>query len=83
MSQIKPYKHCKKCGALIVNGNLCEDCKPKTNADRIRKMTDEELAIELEAFICNKVKKCRREDISCIDCALKWLKQEVSTNERN
>lgn len=21
--------------------------------------------------------ECRAEDISCIDCALKWLKQEV------
>ena len=47
-----------------------------TNGDRIRKMTDEELATQLEAFICHKVKECRAEDISCIDCALKWLKQE-------
>ena len=52
--------------------------KPKSNAEKIRQMEDEELATQLEAFICNKVKECRREDISCIDCALKWLKQEVS-----
>lgn len=50
---------------------------PKTNADHIRQMTDEELAIQLEAFICNKIEECRREDIGCIDCAMKWLKQEV------
>lgn len=51
---------------------------PKSNADRIRQMTDEEMASQLEAFICNKVEECRREDISCIDCAMKWLKQEVA-----
>ena len=51
---------------------------PKSNADNIRQMDDEELATQLEAFICNKIKQCRREDISCIECALKWLKQEVA-----
>lgn len=30
MTMIKPYKKCKKCGALIVSGKLCEDCKPMT-----------------------------------------------------
>ena len=50
---------------------------PKSNADRIRQMEDEELATQLEAFICHNVKECRREDISCIDCAMNWLKQEV------
>lgn len=54
---------------------------PKSNADRIRQMTDEELATQLEAFICNKIKQCRREDINCIECALKWLKQEVKTDD--
>lgn len=54
-----------------------------TNGDKIRAMTDEELAIQLEEFICYNVKECRREDISCTECALKWLKQEVSVNERN
>ena len=55
--------------------------KPKSNADHIRQMMDEELATQLEAFICNKVEECRREDISCVECALKWLKQEVKTND--
>lgn len=48
-----------------------------TNGDKIRQMTDKELAIQLEAFICHKVKGCRSEDISCTECALEWLKQEV------
>lgn len=80
MSQIKPYKHCKKCGALIVSGNLCEDCKPKTNADRIRQMTDEELAEWLDLHgECNQCvyhpTQCKTE---CNEGHLKWLKQEVS-----
>ena len=48
-----------------------------TNADRIRQMTDEELAARLEAYICNQVDECRAEDVRCIDCTLKWLKQEA------
>lgn len=54
-----------------------------TNGEKIRAMTDEELAIQLEAFICHNVEECRREDISCTECALKWLKQEVSEDERH
>lgn len=83
MSQIKPYKRCKKCGAFIVSGELCEDCKLMTNADRIRQMTDEELAEMLLLstcyFGCNKCKyhgKCKGK--SCTEAALEWLKQEVS-----
>lgn len=56
----------------------CPELKIMTNADRIRRMTDEEMAAQLEAFICAKVEECRREDISCIDCTMKWLKQEVA-----
>ena len=52
-----------------------------TNGDRIRKMTDEELATQLEAFICHKVKECRAEDISCVECAMQWLKQEACEND--
>lgn len=54
---------------------------PKSNADNIRQMEDEELSTQLEAFICNKVKQCKREDISCIECALKWLKQEAKNDD--
>lgn len=48
----------------------------QTNADRIRSMTDEELAVTImcpyntEPDLCN-VKT------GCIDCCTKWLQQEV------
>lgn len=58
-----------------------------TNADRIRTMTDEELAEWLELKVwdlpwCNdgtpvddETKICSKWD--CVKCALEWLKQEV------
>ena len=56
-----------------------------TNGDMLRdmlqRMTDEDLATQLEAFICNKVKVCMAEDKSCTDCALEWLKQEVQSDD--
>lgn len=83
-SMIKPYKHCKKCGAFIVSGDLCEECKPMTNGDKIRAMTDEELA----EFFC-QISQCCGNDASCsmcpiydgcaqnVMCVERWLKQEV------
>ena len=58
------------------------NAQPKSNADNIRQMEDEELATQLEAFICHNVKECRREDINCVECALKWLKQGVKTDDK-
>lgn len=52
--------------------------KPKTNADRIRAMSDEELAktISGDAIYpwCTEEEPCKYE--SCTDCVLAWLKQE-------
>lgn len=81
MAMIKPYKKCQKCGALIVSGKLCEDCKPMTNADRIRQMTDEELA----EFIAQRgtCDTCCIELTRCITTAnckggvLAWLRKEA------
>lgn len=85
VSQIKPYKRCKKCGALIVSGSLCEDCKPMTNGDKIRAMTDEELVMDLDTDCnrCAKSEKCelRGDPVSygiCVEGNIEWLKQEVS-----
>lgn len=53
--------------------------KPLTNADRIRQMTDEELADVLQGqCICcaHQLKGCTEK--VCKDGAYKWLKQEVS-----
>lgn len=83
MSQIKPYKRCKKCGAWIVSGDLCEDCNPMTNGDKIRAMTDEELADwfapHMMCNICDKKNKpvgCNQNE--CRKYALVYMKRKVS-----
>ena len=53
---------------------------PKSNGDRIRQMTDEELVREFSDSICNIVENCEK-DISCYDCKMQWLKQEVSEDD--
>lgn len=50
--------------------------KPLTNGDRIRQMTDEELAEHINDYICDHA-ECRA-DIKCSECKMQWLKQEVS-----
>lgn len=65
--------------------DLIRDCqyfRTKTNADRIRAMTDEELAVWLDDMICdcdcNPVpcrEFCKVED--CHEAWLRWLKKEV------
>jgi len=67
----------------VRHGQLDED-KPLTNGDRIRAMTDEELA----DFIC-QISQCCGNDASCsmcpiydgcaqnVMCVERWLKQEV------
>lgn len=60
---------------MMTNGDMLRDM--------LQRMTDEELATHLEAFICYKVKVCRAKDISCADCALEWLKQEVGKGEES
>lgn len=52
--------------------------KPKTNADRIREMSDEELAkiIMGAPYICAKIKLCG-DMPGCEDCCLAWLRSPV------
>lgn len=55
-------KHCSSCCSWVkpdINANSCEDFEPKTltNGDKIRQMSDEELAELLTnppCFICSK-----------------------------
>lgn len=53
---------------------------PKTNADRIRSMTDEELGKLLNEFghcpLSRIEDECRSFD-RCRDCWIDWLKEEV------
>lgn len=58
--------------------------EPTTNADRIRAMTDEELANWLakitdcgECHVCGHV-KCMTSEESCACAWLEWLKQEAT-----
>ena len=62
--------------------NDCLCFEPQTNADRIRSMTDEELATMFDEYgkrndCCPNYGRidCRE---SCMKCWLDWLKQEVS-----
>ena len=75
---------CKKCGGIAgwdsyFQSWICTRCgneepKPITNADRIRAMTDEELADELlTAFAAFYDVEWSKEAV------LDWLKQEVSS----
>ena len=54
------------------------DRKPKTNADKIRQMTDKELV----NIICCQDSRHGDECVNtpCAECLLDWLKQEVSDN---
>lgn len=73
---------CKRCNGFIdMNGNFHEYIKKPfmpliTNADRMRSMTDEELA----EFLCDPIwERCcisrDDEEMDCKDCILEWLKQ--------
>lgn len=58
-----------------------------TNADRIRKMTDEELAKMVDMRVCRVVKPDGKDCPKgfyfgkCDECVLKWLKQEAQNND--
>ena len=56
--------------------SLHDELPPNTNADRIRAMSDEELA---EIIACPKGlfdrMDCFDDNRDCEDCALEWLKQ--------
>lgn len=65
----------------IVGAFLRDKKKTQTNADRIRSMTDEELAKFLPTasnFICQPTEECIRNTITkhCGECAMKWLRAE-------
>lgn len=80
---------CKSCKAACAHvghpeTNLHEKCLvgylPITNADRIRAMSDEELArLHSTATACHRceVPGCDGGHLNCYDIWLDWLKQEV------
>ena len=60
---------------ILLNSRICE--KPKTNADRIRSMSDEELAdfIEMKQFFALANNGTDGEEYT-----LKWLQSEVESD---
>ena len=75
---------------VTVNGcSRFEQKEKQTNADRIRAMTDEELAVVIAwPYLasppwCSEHTTCpyiSEDPTPCDKCALDWLKQEVTTN---
>ena len=96
MSRTKGYKCFNiKCGSCI-GKTLCgepEDTalvcvdrvigKPMTNADRIRSMSDEELAelIDRETDSCAPTGDCEKMSRDCKACWLEWLKQPAEEDK--
>ena len=86
------YEHSK--AAVDFARRLIDHSKPKTNADRIRNMSDEELSTHLhdigwDCHLCAehgrldnepllRGKKC---DEKCVEHCLKWLKKPAEVNE--
>ena len=66
---------------------LIDHAKPQTHADRIRAMSDEELAKWLLEVMKHKVAcfgegafkytPCRNVEHDCVKCGVEWLKQPV------
>jgi len=74
------YKYpCDRCYGF----DKYEAIKPRlTNADRIRAMTDEELAKEFNRhFHCPPMQPRRCPDMPCYGCWLDWLKQPAEEAE--
>lgn len=58
---------------------LIDHAKPKTNADRIRAMTDREL---VEIIMCpydSDIETCVTKG-TCLDCCMEWLKQPAEVS---
>ena len=79
------------CATCANNGNeaICSECawdskweaKPMTNADRIRAMSDEELAELLDDGIFHRCVRPERECCStCYECVKGWLKQPAEVD---
>ena len=89
-------RFCDKCGKPFTGAykeHLCQTClvdlgwdsTPMTNADRIRAMTDEELAKFIPDWSYTNACKCDQEiyvdcNNECDKCVLEWLKQPAEAD---
>ena len=84
------FKECNQCPHEFNDKNLepCKDCVPKkkTNADKIRAMSDEELAEYIfgvsignaPCVLCSEeCDFCELSDEQCKEKTLKWLQSEA------
>ena len=82
------YDNCKNCHSkciyagkdrefVCINGVSCKITmeKPQTNADRIRAMSDEELADVVANGVGCVLKAPHCKDVDCTPCILRWLQQ--------
>ena len=87
MSEIE---YCEQCGYIK---QQCQCEKPMTNADRIRNMSDEELAeflVKVNGAYAKDcmvgIEVCKYDDcadMDCEDCFLEWLQAEVKEGAEN
>ena len=74
------------CDTCIHDESLKDNFEPLTNGDRIRRMTDEELAkfLSFRAFTCPGVDAddCSRTD-DCTECRLSWLRKPAEGVAKN
>ena len=80
-SDVRPIKDDGIIGTLDYKTGIFTPTRRITNADRIRHMTDEELAEFIEQAICPPTTKkiyheCTKDN--CVPCWLEWLKQEAT-----
>lgn len=78
-SKCPNHETVEESGAYLC-GVLDERNRKKTNADRIRAMTDEELAMTMMCPNENGLAEidCDKSDSrNCYECLLKWLQEEV------
>ena len=82
-------KTCKVCGRVIPDGHICLSCgdyddqqrfaaaMPKTNGDRIRASTDNELTRFLGCKCCAYLAEPKCDNLNCTEGKLQWLGSEV------
>ena len=81
------FDECKITGRTVdfaVDDGVCidfDECKPQTNADKIRSMTDEELAKFVDGKrVCPPTGECPPVcGGDCVDCWLEWFQQPAET----
>lgn len=73
------------CDGCIHDEGLKDRYEPMTNADRIRNMTDEELAklLSTGTFICEGRKDICENMPGCEECRLAWLKAPAESKGKN